>query len=147
VVRVVKGRRGARRPLAAGSVPPAELELLALLDRLGESEVTALRTALEPQRPLAHASVVTLLGRLEARGLVRRRRAPQGRAYLYSLRAPGGLAAQLQRMAARVFGDDRVRLVSTLFAGQPPSDEELTQLTELIDGLSKRRRDPRGNRS
>ena len=122
----------------AGAVPPAELEILALLERAGESDAATLRVALLPQRPLAHASVVTLLARLDERGLVKRRRDPAGRAYLYSLRTQGGLAAQLERMTSRVFGNDRVRFVSTLFSGEPPSEEELARMTELVEELARR---------
>jgi BlaI family transcriptional regulator, penicillinase repressor len=133
-----KARRGRR------AVPEAELEVLALLDRLGEIEASALRKKLAPQRPLAHTSVITLLRRLENRGLVRRRRAPQGRAHLYSVSGKSGLASHLRGLAARVFGHDRVRLVSTLFEGEPPSEEELADLRRLIGRL--RDREPGGQR-
>ncbi len=35
------------------------------------------------KRPLAHASVCTLLNRLEAKGLVRREKGPVGKAFVY----------------------------------------------------------------
>jgi BlaI family penicillinase repressor len=129
-----------RRSAGGGnaSIPDAELELLALLVRLGESEATVLRSVLAAQRPLAHPSVVTLLRRLEKRGLVRRRPASRGRAFLYSAQGTG-LASHLRRLAARVFGNDRVHLVSTLFEGEPPSAGELADLARLIEQLHERK--------
>jgi BlaI family penicillinase repressor len=119
------------------SIPDAELELLSLLAREGESEATVLRRALAAQRPLAHASVVTLLRRLERRGLVRRRPGPHGRAFLYAARS-GGLAAHMSRLAQRVFGNDRVRLVTTLFEGDAPSPAEIAELDQLVAELRRR---------
>ncbi|HEX3108473.1 MAG TPA: BlaI/MecI/CopY family transcriptional regulator [Thermoanaerobaculia bacterium] len=128
-----------RPPAGRVLVPEAELELLAALQRLGESEAVALREAVSDQRPLAHTSVVTLLRRLEARGLVQRRRSNDGRAYLYSARGPG-LGAHFRRLASRLFGNDRVQLVSALFDGAPPDQDELAELAELVESLRKEKR-------
>jgi predicted transcriptional regulator len=130
----VKDRKGKR---AAAPVPEAELEVLAALERLGTAEASVVRTALLPQRPLSHSSVVTLLQRLERRGLVTRRPALQGKAFVYSLRSPGGMGRQLRRLTARLFADDRVRMVSTLFEGDPPSKDEIDGLDRLIDAMRR----------
>lgn len=132
--------KGKKAPAGRVLVPEAELELLAALQRLGESEAVALREAVADQRPLAHTSVVTLLRRLEARGLVQRRRSPDGRAYLYSARG-AGLAKHFRGLASRLFGNDRIQLVSTLFEGAPPDEDELVELAELVESLRKEGRD------
>ncbi|HVT59385.1 MAG TPA: BlaI/MecI/CopY family transcriptional regulator [Thermoanaerobaculia bacterium] len=124
-------------PRLRRTLPEAELELLALLEHLGECDVAALREALAPVRPLARASVITLLRRLEHRGLVRRREAPSGRSHLYSARGASGLAQHLRSLASRLFGHDRIRLVATLFEGEPPTAEELEELSRWVTRMRR----------
>ena len=64
-------------------LPEAEMEMLACLQRKGEATARELREALRPFRPLAHPSVVTLLQRLEAKGLVSRDKGNVGKAFVY----------------------------------------------------------------
>ena len=71
-----------RRPAPAGGLPPP-LELLCLqaLWGIGEGTVHDVRKAVSKERILAYTTVMTLLGRLEKRGCVSRRK--PGRSYLY----------------------------------------------------------------
>ena len=71
-----------KRPGASKGLPPA-LELLCLraLWRLGEGSVHDVRKAVSKERILAYTTVMTLLGRLEKRGCVTRRKL--GRSYCY----------------------------------------------------------------
>ena len=119
--------------------PEAELELLACLHRLGEAEASALRAALGSQRPMSHASVVTLLRRLEGKKLVSRRKADSGKAFVYfaTARPEDTYRSVTDRVAERIFQDDRVGLVSSLFGGRPPSRDELERLRELVDRLDR----------
>jgi len=118
-------------------LPEAELEVLACLHRLGESEVAAIRHALERFRPLSHASVSTLLRRLERRGLVSRRKGPVGKALLYAPLpdAQGTYRGVLSRLIDRVFAGDPVRLVSSLLASRRLSREEIRRLRTIVDEL------------
>lgn len=142
-------RRRPRSPAAtpeAAFLPEAELEVLAVLHRLGEAEASHIRTALQPRRPMTHASVLTLLGRLERRSLVDRRRADTGKAFVYfATRQPEQTyRSVIRRVAERVFLDDRIGLVSSLFGGKPPTEDEIGRLRALVDGLE---RDGRRRRS
>ena len=60
------------------------MEVLAVLHARGEADARAIREALERYRPMSHASVLTLLGRLEAKSLVQRRKGEVGKAFVYS---------------------------------------------------------------
>ena len=71
--------------------PPLELECLKALWGLGEARVKDVRESLAERRHLAYTTVMTLLDRLERRGVVKRRK--QGRAFVY--------VALLQREKAR----------------------------------------------
>ncbi|HKB69617.1 MAG TPA: BlaI/MecI/CopY family transcriptional regulator [Thermoanaerobaculia bacterium] len=133
-------RRSASR--RSGIPPPAaELEVLACLRQGGELDARAIREALRPTRPLSHSSVATLLGRLEAKGLVARRPAESGKAYLYRASGKSGEAMEglLRRLVRRVFGGDRLSVVSTLYA-EPVSKEEIEELRRLVETLGERGR-------
>ena len=122
------------------ALPDAEMEVLAILHTRGPSDAAEIRDALKSYRPMAHASVLTLLGRLEEKKLVTREKAPVGKAFIYSATAPkrvyGGL---MRRMVRRIFGDDPAKLVATLFDARPPTAEELRQIRELVERMEKRK--------
>src|ERR1700690_2344448 len=98
-------------------LPDAELEVMACLWRLREASARQLREAMAHFRPMAHASIVTLLNRLEAKGLVRRAKGPVGKAFLYT---PTGRPGKTYRrvigdVLQRVFGGNGAALVASLF--------------------------------
>jgi predicted transcriptional regulator len=137
-------RRSPSRPRGAGeraaTLPEAELETLAALHELGEAEVREVRARLAAFRALGHASVTTLLRRLEEKGLVRRRRADHGKAFLYSAvpAADVTYGGVVRRLLARVFGGDGVALVSSLFSVSPPDRTEVERLRSLLAELERR---------
>jgi predicted transcriptional regulator len=124
---------------AAELLPEAELEVLACLHEHGPAEATAVRAALRRFRPLSHASVVTLLLRLQAKGFVSRRKADAGKAYVYAATRSAGSTQRrvLGRLLQRVFGNDPVSLVSSLLAARSPTAAEVAALRRLVDDLEK----------
>jgi BlaI family transcriptional regulator, penicillinase repressor len=123
-------------------LPEAEMEVLAVLHGRGEADAREIREALEAFRPMSHASVLTLLGRLEAKELVKRRKGPVGKAFLYApAKSPKPMyRSLLQRMVRRIFANDPARLVASLFDAKPPTRDELRQIRELVDAMEKRER-------
>lgn len=111
--------------------------MLARLHELGEAEASEIRRKMEALRPLSHASVMTLLGRLEAKSLVSRRKGEVGKAFLYSptRHAQETYQSVVGRLMERVFANDPVALVSSLFGAKKPTAKQLTRLQDLIDGL------------
>jgi predicted transcriptional regulator len=118
-------------------IPDAELDVLACLERLGESTARQLRETMRAYRPMAHGSMMTLLKRLEERGLVAREKAGVGKAFVFRCRpaAAGTLRGALTRLRERLFDGDSVALVASLFEGRPPDSAELAELQELLDKL------------
>lgn len=116
------------------------MEILAVLHARGEADARGIREALDSFRPMAHASVLTLLGRLEAKGLVKRRKADTGKAFVYSAaRSPRPMIRRLmKRMVQRIFAGDPASLVASLFEARPPSEEELAQIRALVDSMEKK---------
>ncbi|MBI1853366.1 MAG: BlaI/MecI/CopY family transcriptional regulator [Planctomycetes bacterium] len=130
------GRGGAMR------LPTAELEVLACLTRHGHATARQMREAMESFRPMAHGSIVTLLGRLEAKGLVTKEKGPVGKAFVYSPTTRRGhtFRGVVRDVVQRVFGGDGVALVASLFETKPPTPAEIEKLQALLDELKSRRR-------
>ena len=131
--------------MAEERLPDAELEVLACLWQLREATARQLREAMTGYRPMAHTSMVTLLGRLEAKGLVKRAKGPVGKAFLYTpMRRPGKTYRRvIGDVLQRIFGGNGPALVASLFETQPPTAAELVELQQLLDRLRKRT-DPKG---
>jgi len=120
--------------------PAAELELLACLQRLKEATAAQLREAMETHRPMAHGSVVTLLKRLQLKKLVKRKKGPVGKAFIYSLTQQRASVFQgaLRDMVQRVFHGNGAALVASLFETQPPSPEEIEQIQMMLTELRRK---------
>lgn len=137
-----------RAARSAPSLPDAELDVLTELRRLGDAAASDVLRALAPRRPLAHGSVLTLLGRLEAKGLVRRRKGDAGKAYVYSAtaRAEGAIRGRVDALIGKVFGPDRMMFVASLLESAPPTAPELDRLEGLLADLRARVKSRQGGR-
>jgi len=131
---------GCMAPKAQSSddLPDAELDVLAFLWQHGSGTAAGIRAGLKSFRPMAHGSVVTLLKRLEEKGLVVAS-GKQGKAFIYQpTRKPEPTYRRLvAQLRDRVFGGNAVSLVASLFAGRSPRADELRELRKLLDDLSK----------
>ncbi len=120
-------------------LPDAELEVLACLGRLGEATARTIREEISVYRPMVHASVTTLLKRLEAKGLVSKRKGTEGKAYLFK---PVQQPAHTYRnvvsdLVQRVFGGSGVALVNSLFETNPPTLDEIEELEQILQSHRK----------
>ena len=127
------------KPVA--DLPDAELELLAALCRAGEATAAELREALEPHRPMAHGSVLTLLGRLESKKLVGREKSGVGKAFIYKATNAGRSVFRpvVKSLVQRVFGGSSVSFVASLLESSPPSAEEIEELQQMLEDFKKKR--------
>ena len=102
-------------------LPQLELECMRVLWKHPGASVSEVRAGLE--RPLAYTTVMTVLDRLSAKGVVQRRK--QGRAYAYSPLLDLDAARQdaVARLLAGFFENDREALLSYVarFRGREPS--------------------------
>jgi predicted transcriptional regulator len=121
-------------------LPDAELEVMACLWQLREATARQLREAMMDYRPMAHTSMVTLLGRLEAKGLVKRDKGPVGKAFVYApLRRPGKTYRRVVGdVLQRIFWGNGPALVASLFETKPPTPAELIELQQLLDRLRQK---------
>ncbi|MGH9176271.1 MAG: BlaI/MecI/CopY family transcriptional regulator [Vicinamibacterales bacterium] len=123
------------------TLPEAEQDVLAALYDAGEATARDIRERLSAERPLAHASVVTLLGRLEDKGFVKRRKADTGKAFVFSPTYARGrtFGPALSRLVRRAFRGNSAALVASLFESRPPDAREIEELEALLTDWRGRR--------
>lgn len=110
---------------------PAELEIMQIIWRLGETNVHAIRDALGDGR--TYTTISTIVRILEVKGFVRARAV--GKQHVYSATAPREAYARsaVRDLVDRLFGGRPGALVRTLVDAAPPSDDELTELRAMLE--------------
>jgi predicted transcriptional regulator len=128
--------------MQAGNLPDTELEVLACLWQAGSATARHVRETMQRYRPMTHGAMVTILKRLESKGLVSRRKGPVGKAFLYEpTRSPQPTYRKIVKdMCERVFGGSGLTMVASLFESRPPTVEELDRLQVLLDELRRKRK-------
>ena len=119
-------------PRKSNTLTEAELRLMKILWRRGESAVTDLVAALPDGEPLAYNSVLTTIRILEQKGYVTHRQ--EGRAFVYSpcIAENEASLSEVRNVLNRFFGNSRERLVLSLLGDEDISAEELQKLKDAI---------------
>jgi BlaI family transcriptional regulator, penicillinase repressor len=112
---------------------PAELEVLQLLWDQGPLTVREVMESLNRRRRRAYTSVMSLLGVMADKRLLRRRL--QGRAYVYEARVAREktVGQMLRDLLGRAFAGSTPSLVARLLDESSPSAEELAEIRNVID--------------
>jgi predicted transcriptional regulator len=119
-------------PKKSNTLTEAELRLMKILWRRGESAVTDLVAAMPDGETLAYNSVLTTIRILEQKGYVEHRQ--EGRAFIYRacVAEEDASRSEVRHVLKRFFGDSRERLLLSLLADEDISAEELERLKEAI---------------
>jgi predicted transcriptional regulator len=120
-------------PKKSNTLTEAELRLMKILWRRGESAVTDLVAAMPDSEPLAYNSVLTTIRILEQKGYVEHRQ--EGRAFVYraSVAEQEASRSEVKHLMSRLFGNSRERLLLSLLGDEQISAEELRRLKEAIE--------------
>jgi BlaI family transcriptional regulator, penicillinase repressor len=112
---------------------PAELEVLQLLWEHGPSTVREVMEALNRRRRRAYTSVMSLLGVMADKRLLKRRL--RGRAYVYEARVAREktVGEMLRDLLGRAFLGSAPSLVARLLDESSPSPEELAEIRKVIE--------------
>ena len=123
-------------------LPNAELDVISCLWREGEITARQVREMMTDYRPMTHGSVMTLLKRLEEKGMVKKRKGPVGKAFLFSSVKKTQLAYKklVKDLLDRVFWGNNVNLVSSLFEAKSPTKKELEEIQALLTQLKKKKK-------
>jgi predicted transcriptional regulator len=119
-------------PRKSNTLTEAELRLMKILWRRGESAVTDLVAALPEDEPLAYNSVLTTIRILEQKGYVEHRQ--EGRAFVYRPTVAENEAgrSEVRNVLSRFFGNSREQLVLSLLGDEEIGTQELERLKDLI---------------
>lgn len=124
-------------PKKSNTLTEAELRLMKILWRRGESAVTDLLASLPDGEPLAYNSVLTTIRILEQKGYVEHRQ--EGRAFVYRacVEEQEASRSEVRNVLNRFFGNSREKLVLSLLGDGEVSAEELERLKEAIRNASQ----------
>lgn len=119
-------------PKKSNTLTEAELRLMKILWRRGESAVNDLVAAMPQDEPLAYNSVLTTIRILEQKGYVEHRQ--EGRAFIYwpVVAEQDASRSEVKHILSRFFGNSRERLLLTLLGDGEISHEELERLKAAI---------------
>jgi predicted transcriptional regulator len=119
-------------PKKSNTLTEAELRLMRILWRRGESAVNDLMLDLPDGEPLAYNSVLTTIRILEQKGYVEHRQ--EGRAFVYRtcVAEQEASRSEVRHLMSRFFGDSRERLLLSLLGDDEISAEELGRLKDAI---------------
>ncbi len=114
---------------------PTDLEL-EILKRLWQSEPLSgrqIRDALNPERELTYQSVMTVLGIMEEKGYVKRKK--EGSSYLYRARVTEQATSKnmLADLVQRLFNGSATAAMLNLLETSDLSDEELSKLRDSVN--------------
>jgi predicted transcriptional regulator len=119
-------------PKKSNTLTEAELRLMKILWRRGESAVTDLVSAIPEGEALAYNSVLTTVRILEQKGYVEHRQ--EGRAFVYwaVVAEQEASRSEVKHILSRFFGNSREQLLLTLLGDGDISRDELERLKAAI---------------
>ena len=119
-------------PKKSNTLTEAELRLMKILWRRGESAVSDLVAAMPEAEALAYNSVLTTIRILEQKGYVEHRQ--QGRAFVYRpcVAEQEASRTEVRHLLNRFFGNSREQLLLSLLGDSEISAEELERLKDAI---------------
>jgi predicted transcriptional regulator len=119
-------------PKKSNTLTEAELRLMKILWRRGESAVNDLVIAMPDGETLAYNSVLTTIRILEQKGYVEHRQ--EGRAFVYRpcVAEDEASRSEVRHLMGRFFGNSRERLLLSLLGDDEISPQELQRLKDAI---------------
>jgi predicted transcriptional regulator len=108
-----------------------QLAIMRVLWQRGEAAAAEVHEALLAERGLAPTTIATMLTKMEKKGVVAHR--AEGRRFLYrpTVSEPQVRRSMVGELTERLFGGDRVALVSHLLAEHDLDPDELAELRRL----------------
>jgi len=122
-------------------VTDAELAVLQMLWQVGSASRRQITDALYPQGgPAAYTTVQKLLERLAAKGCVRSERRGGLLTFRPALDRDGLIRRRLREVADKLCGGSRTPLLLNLVRSEALTDQELQELRDLVQELTRARR-------
>jgi BlaI family transcriptional regulator, penicillinase repressor len=127
------GKKGTGMGKKAGSLSPAQLEIMNLFWDHGELSVAQIWRLLGGRRPIARNTVQTMLTRLTARGWLHAR--AEGKAFVFRAARPRKAAMRgiLGQLVETAFAGSAGDLIMTLLETRRISADEAVRIRQLIE--------------
>jgi BlaI family penicillinase repressor len=127
------GKKATGMSKKAGSLSPAQLEIMNLFWDRGELGVAQVWKLLGGRRPIARNTVQTMLTRLTDRGWLHAR--AEGKAFVFRAARPRKAAMRgiLGQLVETAFAGSASDLIMTLLETRPISADEAVRIRELIE--------------
>ena len=120
-------------PKKSVTLTEAELRLMRILWKRGESTVGELVAGLPKKTALAYNSVLTTIRILEQKGYVQHRKEGRAFSYVAVIQEEQAGDTEVRHVLQRFFGDSREKLMLALLGGGKITPEELARLKEAIE--------------
>ena len=118
-----------------------QLAIMQVLWDSGEATVADVREALSQDRPLAHTTVATMLTKMEAKGLVKRKSEARAHVFEPVVQQEAVRRSMVTDLARRLFQGDVTQMVAHLLDEAEVDHDELKRLKLLIRQKEKESRD------
>jgi predicted transcriptional regulator len=125
--------RGAGPRHSILDLAPLELECLTVLWPLGEGTVRDIHQALAASRPRAYTTVMTIMDRLEQKGIVKRRKVGKAFCYQPLLSAEEARLKAVEKIVDGFFQGSREALADHLSAKAPGAREYAPPAAAAVD--------------
>jgi predicted transcriptional regulator len=122
-----------RKTKEINSLGELEADVMSVVWEMGKATVQDVKDTLEPRRPLAYTTIMTVMSRLAEKGVLERQK--QGRAYYYSPAATQEKVAGslLQSLVRRLYDGATGKAIAHLLEAEDAVDDaELERLERLI---------------
>ncbi len=118
---------------------PAELEVLQIIWEHEPCTVREVMNLLEPKRPRAYTSVMSLMNVMAEKGLLGQK--PKGRAFIYSAKVSRDKTQSnlLSDLLNRAFDGSANALVAHLLQQAEPNSEELDEIHKTITRFTRKK--------
>jgi BlaI family penicillinase repressor len=114
---------------------PAELEILAILWRLGESKTQAVNDELCKVRPVGYTTTLKTMQIMEQKGLLGRKKDGKSHIYFPVENQQSTQGSLLDRLLNSAFAGSKTALVMQLFGNKDVSKDEVQELKKFLDQL------------
>ncbi len=125
-------------------LPESELQAMEALWEKGPCTVRDIREAIEEKRgeALAHSTVVTMLQRLEKKGLIQKTGEQVGKAFIFKAVLKPDRAQQhfLKKYLTRFLGNDPIPVFSWLIESGDLNMDEIAQVRKMLEAQERKQK-------
>lgn len=111
---------------------PLEMEILKVLWEQGPSNVKKVREELLKSRDLAYSTVLTVMRRMEAKGMLLRKKVSRSHVYKAVVDRSSFQKATVSNLVFRLFGGSPGELILHLVREEKISAKELSKIEDLL---------------